>query len=136
MITRKNPDISGYMGESVFQSFAFKQTVRAGDTIYFSGIAPLQGGLEDLTLVGEGDLRAQMEFCYEVLGQCLAAEGLGFEHVVATTLYTTDMHAMAQCGDLLVKAFGDNGPTATAVQVTGLFHPQQMFEVEAIAYAG
>lgn len=50
MITRKNPDI-GYMGESVFEAFAFHQTVRAGDTVYLSGIAPFQGGMEDLTIV-------------------------------------------------------------------------------------
>lgn len=134
MLTRKNPDI-GYMKDSVFNAFAFVQTVRAGNTIYFSGVAPLRGGIEDLEIVGAGDFRSQMEFCYEILGRCLAEEGLGFEHVVATTMYTTDMQALAQCGDLLVKAFGDNGPTATAVEVKGLFHPQQMFEVTAIAVA-
>lgn len=86
-----------------------------------------------MEIVGAGDMRAQVEFCLTILGQCLAEEDLGPEHIVSATMYTTDMDAFAQCGDLLVKFYGGQGTTATAVEVKRLFHPEQMFEVTTIA---
>ena len=51
-------------------------------------------------------------------------------------MYTTDMSTFVEIGgEVLAGAFGDQGPTATAVGVTALFHPQQMFEVTAVAVA-
>ena len=35
MITRSNPDV-GYIAEEVFQTYAFTQNIRAGNTLYLS----------------------------------------------------------------------------------------------------
>jgi 2-iminobutanoate/2-iminopropanoate deaminase len=134
LLMRRNPT-SGYMSESVFKAFGFTQIVRDGRTVYISGIAPLRGGLEDLEIIGAGDLRAQIKFCFEVMRQQLAGEELGLEHVVAQTMYVTDMEAFRSCGDIMAGLFGDASPSATVLGVTALFHPEQQFEVSAIAVA-
>jgi enamine deaminase RidA (YjgF/YER057c/UK114 family) len=58
MIERSNPDV-GYLAEEVFQTFAFTQTIKAGNTLYLSGVTPLRGDLANLEVVGAGDLRAR-----------------------------------------------------------------------------
>jgi 2-iminobutanoate/2-iminopropanoate deaminase len=40
MIERSNPAV-GYIAEEVFKPYAFTQTIKAGNTLYLSGIAPL-----------------------------------------------------------------------------------------------
>ncbi len=41
MIECSNPAV-GYMAEEVFKTYAFPQTIKAGNTLYLSGIAPLK----------------------------------------------------------------------------------------------
>ena len=94
MITRSNPAV-GYMAEDVFKTNAFTQTIRAGNTLYLSGIAPLKGDLKNLELMGEGSMQVQTEWVLEILKRCLAAEG-------------------------------------ATLEVKGLFHPQQMIEINGI----
>ncbi len=132
MITRSNPAV-GYMDEEVFRTNAFTQTIRAGNTIYLSGIAPLRGGLKNLEVVGAGDLRAQAAFVLEIMKRCLAAEGATFRNLVALTVYTTNMAELARLADLFRSVYGDYAPTSTWVEIRGLFHPQQMVEINGIA---
>jgi len=132
MIERSNPAV-GYMAEEVFKTYSFTQTIKAGNTLYLSGIAPLKGDLKSLELVGEGNLRAQVEWCLEVLKRCLAAEGATFRNWVAQTVYTTNIAELAKVADVFSRFFGEYTPTSTWVEIRGLFHPQQMVEISGIA---
>ncbi len=132
MIERSNPDI-GYLAEEVHTTFSFTQTIKAGNTVYFSGITPLRGSLADLQLVGENDMRAQLEWCLEVLRRCLAEQGATFHHFVSQTVYTTDMDELVKHVDVFATAFAGEAPTSTWLQVERLFHPMQLLEVSGIA---
>jgi len=132
MIERSNPEV-GYLAEEVFKMFAFTQTIRAGNTLYLSGVAPLRGGLKNLEVVGAGDLRAQVQWVLEVLKRCLAAEGATFRNWVAQTVYVTDITELARIADVFTTFFGEHAPTSTWVEVKALFHPQQMVEISGIA---
>ncbi len=132
MITRSNPAV-GYFSDDVFKTNAFTQTIRAGNTLYFSGIAPLRGGLRDLEVVGPADLRAQAAFVLEIMKRCLAAEGATFRNLVAVTVYTTNITELTKLADLFRSVFGEHTPTSTWVEVKALFHPQQMVEINGIA---
>jgi 2-iminobutanoate/2-iminopropanoate deaminase len=132
MIERSNPEV-GYLAEEVFKTFAFTQTIRAGNTLYLSGVAPLRGGLKNLEVVGAGDLRTQVEWVLEVLKRCLAAEGATFRNWVAQTVYVTDITELARIADVFTPFFGEHAPTSTWVEVKALFHPQQMVEISGIA---
>lgn len=132
MITRSNPAV-GYMAEEVFKTYAFTQTIKAGNTLYLSGIAPLKGDLKNLELVGEGNMRVQTEWILEVLTRCLAAEGATVRNWVAQTVYVTSIAEFVKAAAVFTQFFGEHTPTSTLVEVKGLFHPQQMIEINGIA---
>ena len=132
MIERSNPAV-GYMAEEVFKTYAFTQTIKAGNTLYLSGIAPLRGDLKNLELVGEGNMRAQIEWILEVLKRCLAEEGATFRNWVAQTTYVTSVSEFVKAAEVFGRVFGEYTPTSTLVEVKGLFHPQQMVEISGIA---
>lgn len=134
MITRSNPE-AGYLDGSVFATLGFAQVVRAGGTVYLSGIAPFTGGLP-FTVVGVGSMDEQVSFELDVLERCLDSEGLTLDNLVAVTVYATDMDALAGAAPLLAKRFGAAPPTSTWVGTTGLAHPDQLVEITAVAYAG
>lgn len=135
MITRSTPDI-GYLGADVFEAFAFHQCVRAGDTLYLSGIAPLSGNLSNLELIGEGDVGKQLDYCLSVLDRCLEAEGLDRSNLVTWTFYTTDIQAFtAVLPDRLVPWVGKHRPTSTTVEIQAMIHPYQQIEITAVAAA-
>jgi enamine deaminase RidA (YjgF/YER057c/UK114 family) len=130
-IERRNPDI-GYMSKDVFEANAFTQTIRAGGTIYLSGIAPLRGSLKDIEVLG-ADLKTQIEWVLEVLKRCLAAEGLTLKNLVSVTVYVTAMDELVKLAPMFREYFGGYTPTSTWVEVRRLFHPQQMVEVSGVA---
>ena len=132
MITRSNPDV-GYMSNDVFEAFAFTQTIRTGNNIYLSGIAPLRGSKDSIELVGPGDIKAQVSFCLGVLERCLAVEGAGLENWITHTVYTTDMSELLQTADVFVDVLGKYPPTSTWVEIKGLFVPGQMVEITGMA---
>ena len=131
-IERSNPEV-GYLANEVFKTFAFTQTIKAGNTLYFSGVAPLKGDLKNMQLVGEGDMHAQVEWTLEVLKRCLAQHGATFHNLVAETIYTTNIEDLLKVMDVRGRFFGEDSPTSTLVEVKRLFHPQQMVEITGIA---
>ena len=131
-IERSNPDVGGF-AEEVFTTFAFTETIKAGNTLYFSGVAPLRGGLANLEVVGEGDLLAQVEWALEVIKRLLEVEGATFRNFVAQTVYTTDIAELGKIADVFTRFFGEYSPTSTWLEVKALFHPQQMVEISGIA---
>lgn len=132
MIKRINPEV-GYLAEDVYRTFAFTQLIRAGNTLYVSGVAPFTGTADHVQLIGEGDVRAQLEWVLEVIKRCLAAEGATFRNWVAQTVYTTSIAELERCADSFVRFMGEHTPTSTWVEVKGLFHPQQIVEINGIA---
>src|SRR5262245_62585433 len=102
MIKRSNPAV-GYMAEEVFKTYAFTQTIKAGNTLYPSGIAPLKGDLKNLELVGEGNMRAQTEWILEVLKRCLAAEGATVRNWVAQTVYVTSIPEFVKAAEVFTQ---------------------------------
>ena len=132
MIERSNPAV-GYLADEVFKTYAFTQTIRAGNTLYLSGIAPLKGDLKNLELVGEGNMRTQIEWILAVLKRCLAAEGATFRNWVAQTVYVTSVAEFVKAAEVFNQVFGEHTPTSTLVEVKGLFHPQQLIEINGIA---
>jgi len=134
-IKRSNPDV-GYLAEDVFTGYAFTQTIRAGNLLYLSGIAPLRGSRANVELVGPGDIRAQVGFCLEILQRCLSVEGASLEQWVAHTVYGTDMQELHKAADIFVEVFGKYPPTSTWVEIKGLFVPGQMIEITGHAVLG
>lgn len=132
MITRNNPDI-GYVDESTFALLGFSQVVRAGSTVYFSGIAPFTGAPPEFTVVGMGSMEEQVLFCLDILERCLESENQSLENLVAVTVYATDMPGLMATADIFAKRFGAAPPSSTWLGTTALAHPDQLVEITATA---
>jgi enamine deaminase RidA (YjgF/YER057c/UK114 family) len=131
MIEPSNPDV-GYVADDVFATYGFTQTIRAGNTLYLSGVAPMRGDAAHLEVVGP-TMREQLAYVMEIIGRCLAAHGASFRNWVAQTIYVTDMAALVQSIDVTLPLIGAHPPTATAVEVKALGVPGQLVEVTGIA---
>jgi 2-iminobutanoate/2-iminopropanoate deaminase len=128
-----NTPRSGSASWLIKARFRWKFRRGAGDTLYLSGVAPLKGDLASLELVGDGDMRAQIEWCLEVIKRCLATEGGAFHNWVAQTVYTPIWQSWSRSQTPFGRVFGDSTPTSTVVEVKALLHPQQMVEIAGVA---
>jgi enamine deaminase RidA (YjgF/YER057c/UK114 family) len=85
-------------------------------------------------LAGPDDPRAQARQAFANLGHALAAAGASFADVVKLNYYLTDITMLPA-----VRAVRDEHidtarpPASTAVQVTALFRPEFLIEIEAWA---
>ena len=101
-----------------------------GRTIYVAGqLARDEAG----TLVGKGDMRAQMEQTFKNLDLCLKAAGATWADVVKTNTYVTDYPEFSKHSDVRIRYFGVATPTSTTVQISRLADPDAMVEIEMIA---
>ena len=84
-----------------------------------------------------GDLVAQFKLAWANLKDALAAAEMTPSNVVRLNMYTTDVAAfMAAAGDL-VPIYAEDGcrPVCTLLEVSQLFEPELMIELEATAVA-
>lgn len=84
-----------------------------------------------------GDMRRQVVLAFENLDTVLAAGNMSLSNVVKLVLYTTDIDALiSDLGVIGSRLKAANiAPAQTMIQVSRLFSPDLLFEVEAIAIA-
>ena len=89
---------------------------------------------ENGELVGPNDPQAQAERVFANLALALAAAGAAFSDVIKLGIFVTDM-AMLPAVREVRNRYVDTArpPASTAVQVSALFGPGYMVEVEALA---
>jgi len=105
---------------------------RAGDLLFISGQVAFD---ESGAVVGVGDSRAQVEQVLANLGRLLAEEGADFSHLVQLTAYFTDAAVYQDYAEAKSRIFRDLvPPSATAVVVRALLHPDLLVEVSAVAH--
>lgn len=107
--------------EKIETEIGYCSAVRVGNMLYVSGD------------VGAGSMPDAMRRAYSTLQKTLAARGLSFENVVKENVYATDLDAFIQNKDVRRQFYGKNLPAATWVQVSRLFRPSYVVEVELIA---
>ncbi len=105
-------------------------TVSGGRTIYIAGQAPLdQRG----RLVGAGDFAAQVKQTFDNQKTALAASGANFSDVVEMTTHVTDMSQIDTYRKVRNQYMTGPLPTASLVEVKGLFRSDVMIEISAVA---
>jgi reactive intermediate/imine deaminase len=99
--------------------------------VYISGQVPLD---REGQLVGEGDFDAQTRQVFENLTRALECADAAWSDVVKLSYFLTDVRDIAS-----VRAIRDEyvdterPPASTLVQVSGLFRPDVLVEIEAVA---
>jgi 2-iminobutanoate/2-iminopropanoate deaminase len=107
----------------------YSQAVAVGDLLFTAG----QLGLDPATgqLVA-GGATAEAGRIMENLSAVLKAAGLGFDDVVKTTIFLTDLADFRAVNDVYARYAGTPPPARSTVQVSGLALGARV-EIEAIA---
>lgn len=113
----------------VYEPFLLSQGIRVGDFLFISG----QAGYDDNGQIVKGGFRAQGEQAFRNLERVLTAGGADFKNVAKVTIFVTDMSNFAEVVELRRKYFSEPYPADSIVEVSGLYTPEVMIEIEAIA---
>jgi enamine deaminase RidA (YjgF/YER057c/UK114 family) len=85
-------------------------------------------------VVGPGDVSAQARQVFENLRLALAGAGASFNHVVKLTYFVRDIGDLAILREIRDQYVDlPNPPASTAVEVSALFRPEFLVEIEALA---
>jgi 2-iminobutanoate/2-iminopropanoate deaminase len=108
---------------------AYSPAIRAGNLLFVSGQIPIDAETGELVA---GDIVAQADQVMRNLVALLRAAGLGFEHVVRTTVYLADMDEFAAMNTVYGRYIVAPPPARATVQVARL--PRDVkIEIDLIA---
>ena len=108
----------------------YADAVVAGDTLYVSGIVPVDASG---AVVGD-DVVAQARQVFAIMQRVLAAAGAEPTDVVKVTVYLLDIDDRPLINPVRQEFFGDTRPASTLVEVSRLAVPGARLEIEAIAH--
>ncbi|MPZ53885.1 MAG: reactive intermediate/imine deaminase [Acidimicrobiia bacterium] len=107
----------------------YSVVTEAGGLLFISGQVPM--GIDD-GATPDG-IEAQTELVMANIGTLLSDLGLGFDDVVKTTIFLTDMDDYGTVNEIYGRAFETEPPARSAVGVAALPKPEFLIEVELIA---
>ncbi len=107
----------------------YSTAVIAGDTVYLSGMLPLDPAANKIV---EGGIEAQAVRAFENIRVVLQEMGLGMENVVKVSVFMTDLKDFAAVNAIYKDCFGPDYPARSCVQVAALPMGAQI-EVEVTA---
>ena len=110
----------------------YSQAVRAGGLLFISGQIPLDPESGEVV---NGDVSAQTHRVMRSLGAILEAADAGFDNVVRTTIFLTDLGDFARVNEVYGSYFTAPAPTRATVQVAALPKGASV-EIDAIAHLG
>jgi 2-iminobutanoate/2-iminopropanoate deaminase len=111
----------------------YADAVVAGDTLYVSGIVPVDG---EGRIVGGDDVVAQARQVFATMERVLAAAGASAGDVVKVTVYLLDIDDRPKINPVRQEFFGATRPASTLVEVSRLAVPGALLEIEAVAHLG
>jgi 2-iminobutanoate/2-iminopropanoate deaminase len=110
----------------------YAQAVACGGFLFLSGQVPLDPATGGLV---RGTIQEEVGRVLENLKAVLAAGGSGFDRVVRTTVYLTDLADFGAMNEVYARYFGDSRPARATVQVAALPRGARV-EIDAIAAIG
>lgn len=111
------------MSEAIFTPDApapigpYSQAILSGGDLYCSGQIPLDPTTGNIV---DGDVSIQAERALQNLGNVLHAAGFGFEDVVKTTIFLSDMNDFTAVNAVYEKYFGSSKPARSTFAAAGL----------------
>ncbi len=112
-----------------YEPYLLSQGIRVGEMLFISG----QAGYADDGRIVAGGFRAQGEQAFANLARALAAGGSTLGKVIKVTIFVTDMSHFSEVVELRRRHFSVPYPADSIVEVKGLYTPEAMIEIEAIA---
>lgn len=115
-----------------YQPFRLAQGYRVGELLLISGQAAID---EHGQLIGIGNFDAQAAQVFTNLERVLHAGGSSLANVIKVTIFLRDMTNFPKIVELRERYFTPPYPADTIVEVTSLYSPDALIEIEAIAVA-
>lgn len=109
----------------------YTDAVRAGDFIFISGMAALD---KDGNVLAKGDVVQQTRHALDAIGKVLKNVGGSFADIVKMTVYLKDINDRPRINPVRQDYFGSARPASVLVEVSDLFLPGLLVEIDAIAY--
>jgi enamine deaminase RidA (YjgF/YER057c/UK114 family) len=106
----------------------YSRAVVARGAVYVSGTV----GVEADGSVAPGTYR-QAQRALEIIRDALTQTGAGFEHVVRTRIFVTDIAEFDDVARAHAEIFGDIRPATSMVQISRLVDPAFRVEIEVDA---
>ncbi len=113
-----------------YEPFLLAQAHRVGELLFVSGQAGIGA---DGEIVGPGEFDKQAEQAFANLDRVLRAGGSSLANVVKVGIFVTDMLNFDKVVELRRTWFTPPYPADTIVEVSSLYSPDAMFEIEAVA---
>ena len=110
----------------------YSRVVRAGPLAIVGGTTSVT---PEGVVLGETPYEQTVEILRKIVHE-LSRVGASVEDVIQVRVYVTDVERGAEVGRAHNEVFGSIRPVMTMVGVSGLFHPQMLVEIEAVAYLG
>ncbi len=107
----------------------YSQAIASGDIVFCSGQIGLDPATGDLV---PGGIEAQTERAIRNLGAVLDAAGLGYAHVVKSTVYLADLEEFGAMNGIYARFFTDPWPARATVGVAALPRDARI-EIDAVA---
>ena len=126
-MTERQRISSGAKWESIV---GYSRAVKVGNRIYVTGTTALG---DDGEIVGGDDAYEQAKQCLRNIESALKRLGAGFEHVVRTRMYVTDMSRWEEYGRAHGEVFREIMPATAMVEVSSLIDSRMLIEIEADA---
>lgn len=110
----------------------YSQAVRAGDTVYVSGVIGLDPASGDMIA---GGVAAQAERVFASLAEIARAAGGTLANAVKVTIYLTDLASFPVVNERMAQAFREPFPARATVGVKALPRGAEV-EVDAVLWLG
>ena len=108
--------------------FGYSRAVRVGNQVFVAGTI----GRNSDGSVPSGAYQ-QAKRALEIIGEALAEAGAGFDHVVRTRIFVTDIAFFDDVARAHGEVFGTIRPASALVEVRRLVEPDYLVEIEADA---
>ncbi len=95
----------------------YSQAITAGGFVFVSGQIPIDPSTGEL--ISE-NVKAETKQVMENIKAILSEAGLGFNHIVKTSIFLTDMQSFAQVNEVYGTYFTDQFPARETIQVAAL----------------
>jgi 2-iminobutanoate/2-iminopropanoate deaminase len=95
----------------------YSQAIEAGGLIFVSGQVAIEPSTGELVL---DDIKTETTRVMENVKSILSEAGIGFGHIVKTTIFLKDMASFAQVNEVYGSYFTEKFPARETVAVAGL----------------
>ncbi len=108
----------------------YNHAVRVGDLLFCAGQIPIDPATGNLV---SGGIQAQTDRVLQNVKAILDDQGLSFAHVVKSTVFLTNLADFAGMNEVYAKAFTDDFPARSTIQVAALPKGASV-EIEVVAH--